>query len=388
MPVNRPHRHQPMICQKVRYTLTWLHGGIGWSDLSPREINNWGDVAGWAEDPNPSYSGWATAFAYHAATDATANLNLLNLPWLDLNAADEVSALQSPGTWIALQAVGINDAGDIVGSAANINDPNLNSLAGPDLPRAFILQNAFNNPLFGSSRFLLLPTPTSPAGLASSNGGGINNYGEAVGSEGGNVVRYQPRVGWPVYDSTLQITFPFSSFGGLRINDDSVVVSGGYRQTFAGTLPNYFPNCQFWGLSNNWIGGQRVTRGKIKGGIVRLPINGAASAVELVSTAGKYSRDINNQGVLVFEMSAVNQATRGFVYYDAINPTSGKKYGLNGDGVLPLDKLVENQDADWLNSSYIRVNSINDIGPVGFGQICGVAQPGYRGFLLTPRKIP
>jgi len=40
-------------------------------------------------------------------------------------------------------------------------------------------------------------------------------------------------------------------------------------------------------------------------------------------------------------------------------------YGLNGDGVLPLEKMIENLDATWLNSSSNRIVRINDSGPVG-----------------------
>ena len=373
---------------KVRYTLTWLQGGTGWANLFPRTMNNWGDVAGGATDSTPTYSGFSTAFAYNATTQTTLNLNLLNIPWLDLNAGSQNSALQSPGTWFAMDSYEINDAGDIVGIAGNVLDANL--------IRAFILQNAFNDPLSTHPRrFLLLPE-IAPV---NSYGTGINNHGEvAVVAYGQWLARYMPRGdgSWPLYDSWLQTAVPSNISDGGRINDDGTIICvqtgrtpTSFRQTFsqalAGTSPDLFPGYRLWGISNWGISGSRVASGNLKGGIIRLPVT--TNVVELVSSKGIYSRDINDQGVLVFESNG-----RGFVSYDVINPTTGKKYGLNGDGVLPLDKLVENQDAVWLNSSEIRVASINDMGPSvghsGLGQIAGVARYPNRCFLLIPKIIP
>ena len=373
---------------KVRYTLTWLQGGTGWANLLPNSMNNWGDVAGGATDSNPIYSGGSTAFAYNAATQTTLNLNLLNIPWLDLNAASEASGLQSPGTWFAEHSYEINDAGDVVGYAGNAQIANVY--------RAFILQNAFNNPANPHPRrFLLLPeiAPVTAYGT------GINNHGEvAVVAYGRWLARYMPRDdgSWPLYDAWLQTAVPSNISDGGRINDDGTIICvlqgrtpTSFRQTFsqalAGATPDLFPGYRLWGISNWGISGSRVASGNTKAGIVRLPVT--SNAVELVSSTGIYSRDINDQGVLVFESNG-----RGLVSYDVINPTTGKKYGLNGDGVLPLDKMVENQDAVWLNSSEIRVASINDLGPSvghsGLGQIAGVARYPNRCFLLIPHTIP
>ena len=113
-----------------------------------------------------------------------------------------------------------------------------------------------------------------------------------------------------------------------------------------------------------------------------MPVLGAASNAQLVysGTDFNYSRAINDYGDLCFEAS-----NRGNLFYDPDSDrTNVNPFGTSGNGVLPLDKLVVNQDADWLNTSLIRFDGINNRNATGLGQICGYASGPGRGFLLTP----
>jgi probable HAF family extracellular repeat protein len=345
--------------------LTWLDGGPGWEAVMPRDINQWGDIAGVAFDYEAGPTTPQTAFA-HSAISGTVNLNELGAAWWDLNAAGPTLA----AGWRASQAFGINDAGEIVGTATNAN---------PNVPtRAFLLVDAFGP----APHFLLLPT----VGTGDQYGRRINNHGEAVGHAiGRGVIRYRRSYGgaWPYYAAVLEISA--SVDGIMDINDDGVIVARNsgvsstvsYRQLVTGTTAVVFAGYEFWSVSNGanaMISGYRtsVKRGQ-SGGPIRLPVLGTANSVQLLSSFGVYARAINDAGDTVFESYG-----RGYLYSDAINPATGIRYGTNGDGVLPLDRLVVNQNADWLDG--IRLDGINN-----HGTICGFTPAGpSRGFVLTP----
>lgn len=190
------------------------------------------------------------------------------------------------------------------------------------------MENAFSL----NSRFLLLPTIGAVAHIALK----INNNREVAGSASGlGTIRYKRlKNTWPYYQA-LEIIPLLGQPNG--INDDGVIVAGSYRQlVYSGTDFNY-------------------------------------------------SRAINDYGDLCFEASL-----RGFLYYDPdSNPQTPNPYGVNDNGILPLDQLVVNQDADWLvNRSLIRLDVINNRDSTGLGEICGFAYGPGRGFVLTPILLP
>src|SRR4051794_21814399 len=317
----------PVVLPPPRYLLTWLDGGPGWRSLVPGDINRWGDVAG--SSIETSQQDMQRAFAYSSTSGSVFDLNVLNAPWWDLNAATPTPA----AGWWAWRAHGINDSGAIVGWATNV-DPN-------SPKRAFVLEDAFGD----SPRFLLLPT----VGAASHYGHRINNDGEVVGYTSESAVIRFGRVGdtWPIYNAVRQVGL--STNGVMDINDDGVIVvrssDGSYRQLAPGAAPTYFAGHEFWSVSNGGaaarISGLRgFTRKGAAGGPMRLPVLGGANDVQILYSSGLYARSVNDDGDVVFESSG-----RGQVYYDAFIPNTGTRYGTNGDGVLPLDRLVVNQDA-------------------------------------------
>jgi hypothetical protein len=359
----------------ARYMLTWLAPvpmSFGGPQVAvfPRDINQSGDLAGFTYDTR-------SAFAYSSTQGTTINLNLLvNAEWLDENGAPA-------GRWWANSAHGINDAGEIVGGATNVDYPTLST-------RGFILEGAFGP----APQFSLLPV----AGAGNQEGWRINNKGEAVGlSVGLGIIRYKPTftIGWPHYTAVLAIA-DSSVDGIMDINDDGVIVArvsttykvGSYRQ-FASGSTSYFAGPQFWSISNGlsstpavpaMTSGSRDKAGTLAGGAFRLPVTTNVAQLIFSGNGGNYARAINDYGDTVFEASG-----RGFLYTDATIPGTSTKYGTSGNGILPLDHLVVNLDADWFANTYmIRFDGIRNRDSTGLGQICGFAYGPKRGFLLTP----
>jgi hypothetical protein len=192
---------------------------------------------------------------------------------------------------------------------------------------------------------------------------------------------------WPYYEATLAIASA-NIEGLMDINDNGHLVAralssgGSYRQKSSGET-EFVAGFEFWavnsGLSEMVCGRRSTTKGKngLTGGSFRMPLFGVVTEALVFPDRG-YARALNDEGDTVFDSG------RGFVYYDAINPSTGTLYGVNGDGILPLDKLVVNQDADWLDGGGIRLEGIRNRDATGLGQICGRAQGRERGFLLTP----
>jgi hypothetical protein len=367
---NKPPPAEPVL-PAARYALTWLDGGTGWEALSPADINQSGVVVGRAYDPNAQFTSPASAFAHSSSTGVTVNLSGLAAAWWDLNAAEPTLA----AGWRAYGASGVNDNGLIVGSASNA-DSNLPA-------RPFILVDAFGLEPY----FLLLPT----VGAGNHYGRRINNGSEAVGASDLGVVRYRPNLtgNWPYYEATLAI--PSANIDGVMdINDNGHVVArasnedGSYRQKNTGET-EFVARHEFWAVNSGpreMVSGRRPkTGGKngLAGGAIRMPLFGSATEALVFPDTG-YARALNNEGDTVFEAFT----TRGFVYYDAINPSTGTRYGVNGDGILPLDKLVVNQDADWLDDGGTRLDGITNRDATALGQICGRVPGLHRGFLLTP----
>ena len=76
---------------------------------------------------------------------------------------------------------------------------------------------------------------------------------------------------------------------------------------------------------------------------------------------------------------------RSFMRTDAVSSTpmqsnrgQTQRYGTNGNGIIPLDSLVRNPDATWLNAPFLRLDGSNNrVDPnnpdsTGFGQIIGL----------------
>ena len=375
------------VLPNVRYTLTKLGPVSGFQTVWVSAPNGMGDGVGTASAGIGSPPG--TALAYHSGTGGSPvifDLNGLSAPWYDLNEMVLPGNVPTPVLgWKAPRAFGLNVAGDIVGYAENTVNPSLPL-------RAYLLENAFGT----APRFLLLPTVAAVSHLAN----GINNSGEIVVQVTGlGVYRYKrlaPFV-WPYYVVPASAAIP-GNIGGGKINDVGAIIAqagdlpvgkfGSYRQQLDGQPPEYFSGYLFTALSNSYIGGSRDIIGKVKGGAFRMPELGAASSAQIIfsGSIGNYVRDINDYGDLCFESTG-----RVFLYTDAINPDTKIKYGTNGNGILPLDQMVDYPtDADWLNNtSYIRFTGISsrDL-TIGFGQICVVNFGSNRGFLLTPHTIP
>lgn len=217
------------------------------------------------------------------------------------------------------------------------------------------------------------------------------------GVSGDWVIRYQRNsVAWPYYTPILE---PIPR-GEPDINDAGVVVSGAYRQLASGTSPTFFSGYNLRKVSNGFpalaipamIGGSRAaTSGKTgqAGGAIRLPAAGGASNVQLVySGANNHSGVINDYGDLCIVVGQFSNPGTGFLYYDPDSiPTTANPYGVNGNGILPLNNLVVTQDPDWLNKASVTLSGINNRDTTGLGQICGTAYysgQGPRSFVLTP----
>jgi hypothetical protein len=353
----------PVVLPPARYMIQWLDGGPGWTSVLPQFINQTGGVAGNAFDQNSP-----TSFVFaHSAATGTFNVNDLGAIWWDLNAPTPTSV----AGWRATFAKGINDQGDIAGTATQLNS-NVPS-------RAFILQGAFG----AAPRFLLLPTVSGE----SHYGGDINNHGEAIGG-GPAFIRWQPRGdSWPFYVALPQSGMP--SNAAVGINDDGVVVAStsgttttSYRQPFAGAQPVVFNNLQFFGISNGWISGISM-KGKnpIPPGIIRLPAMGTLNDVQVIASFGSSPRGVNDYGDVTFESGGP-----GYLFYDAINANTGIRYGTNGDGLLPFDRMIVNPTADFLNNNCPRITGVSNRDATGLGVICGwtLATTPSRAFLLVP----
>jgi hypothetical protein len=384
----------------VRYGLQWIDGGPGWAITSPRDIKQAGDFVGYAQDAL-----LGTVFSAFACPDGGTpiNLNDLDADWWDLNAP----APTSVEGWWAAGAYGINDGGGTdadplliigfatVGSAESAN---------PSHPtRAFVLVNAFGPAPY----FLLLPT----VGAGNQFGKRINNSGQAVGVTGAGAIRYLPLANWPislddwpVYRADLAIRDAgINGPGAADINDAGDIVaitwpkapspSGSWRQSGTTGATAFFAGHEFPRVNNATpalISGSRGKSGGLVGGAFRLPVTaqtGSAAQIIFPGDLSNYARAINDDGDTV-----VHANGRGFLYTDAISPRTNTRYGTSGNGILPLDSLVWNPDARWLNAPFLRLDGSNNrVDPdhpdtAGFGQICGRAQGnGYdRGFLLTP----
>ncbi len=364
----------PLVLPPVRYSLTWLDFEFGGQTFHPEDINNSGMVVGLASDPTTG--GNITAVAY-SSTLGTFYLNDLPLndllpraSWWDLDATGETQAFG----WSAFIANGINDFGDIVGYAKSTTNPNL-----PD--RAFLLENALSD----TPRFLLLPTVALGTHHRAT---GVNNLGEVVGyAVNLSVIRYSPVATWPYYVAIEEMAVSASD---AEINDAGVIVaqeksnSGFYQQLILGGPSKFFSGTHFYSLSNGSLGVPAYVsgyRGR-KAGVVRQPV-GFSSVPQTIYANGQPGALVNDNGDLCFAYQI-----RGLLYYE--NATTGTNYGTLSNGILPLDKLVTNQDSDWLStgSSGIALRGINTRGTLGFGQICGYQFGSNRGFLLTPIPIP
>ncbi len=118
-----------------------------------------------------------------------------------------------------------------------------------------------------------------------------------------------------------------------------------------------------------------------------------ASNVQLVYS-GANNRSYNHSGVIndfgdlcIVDGQFSNPGT-GYLYYDPDSiSTTANPYGVNGNGILPLNNLVVTQDPNWLNKASVTLSGINNRDTTGLGQICGTAyysSGGPRSFVLTP----
>lgn len=360
----KPQPPEEPVLPDVRYVLTWLDLGIGW-EMRAVDMNDSGGVVGYAFDPADS----ANRLAFvHTASTGTQDLNgIPNAVWIDLD-ADE-NALPATG-WIAETARGINELGQIVGTA--LHDVTL-------ARRAFLLVD-----LGGvTPQFLLLPQ----VGVGENKGAALNDNGLVVGYGSGTTFLYTPIAEWPWYTGE---DLGFNCDTVADINNAGVIVTRvGFRYT-PGEPVDYFPGHWFYGINDGidensaMISGSRErTRGKNgqEGGAIRLFELDNQEEVLYSGSLFTIGKGINDAGDV-----CIGTGNRGFVYTDMTND-AGEKFGA-----LALDDLVLNQDDDWLDSQ-IHPWAINNPDSTGFGQICGETAPyatgGFRrAFLLTPVLLP
>lgn len=370
----------PPVLPDVLYTLQWLDGGPGWEVTSPKDLNNLGDVVGYAQERNYVFGDAFTPFACSRG-GTPFDLNGLNAPWYDLNAPVPTVG----GGWRATFAYGINDERVIVGYATNVNT---------NVERGFVLTGAFGPAPY----FWLLPT----VGTGNQYARHINNHGQIVGTAPGGAVRWRPLANWPYYQASLAIADP--SVNGpiaVDINDAGDIVANGsegsYRQTEAGAAV-YFPSHIFARINDatpaQICGSRNKVSSRLAGGAFRLAATaqtGGEAQIIFPGAAGNYARAINDSSDTV-----VHADGRGFLYTDAVKPVVNLRYGTSGNGLIPLDSLVWNADDQWRNTPFLRLDGSNNradpLNPddAGFGQICGRAQGdgNERGFLLTPVPAP
>lgn len=359
----------------VGYLLTRLEGVGG------RDINNHGDVVGFA-----GFSG----YAFDGTTSAVTNLNDLASTWYDLNAATPFTVTTG---WTASTAHGINDAGDIVGTASKLaTGKGKNKVVYNN--RVYVLENAFNRDA-RPRRFLLLPTRSDVDYWAWR----INNWGVVVAGEDDadrGVMRYTPQAEWPYY--TVEAIPGTNGLGFVDINDYGVIIdrysdASGSSRIIPGAGPNdpdqieYFSGVEFLSISNNYISGYSFITGAA--GPMRLPELGVSTDLEVIwpneDQSYGWSRGVNDRGDTIFVARDGNGIQRSYLYTDEINPATGTRYGFDGNGILPLDQLIVNPDTNWWDSS-VLARGINNFNVNGFGEICGMG--GGGGFVLTPILLP
>jgi probable HAF family extracellular repeat protein len=346
------------------YQLTWL-GTLGGANSSAFDMNNRGEVVGYAANSNGS----SRAFLYTTQTGMV-DLNTLADTWVDLGAPEDPAE-----GWIAKYAYGTNDVGQIVGMARNAAAE----------ARAFLF-----DPTGESPRFFLLPTLSAGEHRAVA----INDFGDIVGywEDPGVEWRYFLYTAADGQMTDLQTPSPCLDPGHARSNVDinnagQIVTGTGWRYTPGGEGWRFFANLYPQGINQagTFVGNAALWKGKNNLYDAAFRFRDPGPAEILLQCSSRISPtaiafDVNSSGdVCVHGVQSWPDGRRGYLYTDQ-------------HGLLRLDDLVTGSPealARWAGWD-ITPFAINDRDETGFGQIWGFRYSVsngvgvYSAFLLTP----
>ncbi len=311
----------------VHYQLTFLDK-LGHSDSLAYDINNAGDVVGVVNDGQGT-SG--RAFLYEASTGIVHDVNDL--------------AGDTQG-WTATEARGINQLGQIVGTAVDANGTT----------RGFLLDRTVQPP-----RFVVLPE----SGPGSQGARAINNLGDIVGvREGGYLVLWSPIGGTYVTQEWLELQ-------PTAINDSGQIMSFSGRRYTPGVGWEDFSSYNVtWGggMSND---GTFVGRRAAKPREIAFRFTDPDRMENLLAQSAAYGVDVNSAGDVLI------QATSWVYLY------------TDRDGLWDLNKLLVGDAADvavWMDRINRSPAAIADRDATGFAPICGTLRAGspFIAYVLTP----
>ena len=333
------HAGKPVPPPPVYYDVLDLGEG------SPHEMNDAGIMVG-----HSHLNGHAYRFDW-----LTGRVDLNDgATWVDL----EVGNL-SPTGWTAVDATDINNLGEIVGYAQNTLGET----------RAYYFD--------GRSSFKLLPGPAFTGSRVTLK---INDGGTICAAEGyANVMVFSL-----ILNTYARVDIPLSIVAGVvDINNDGVIVATNNAQDptsvrFVLGVSGYttFPHCALRHMSDTYICGVRAASGKVKGGPIRLPVNGMLSAVQpLTSTnypMSAWAGGVNNAGDVVINALLV-------LYKDGVS------LKIN-DLIAPESRAFWfAHDFMWPSgiSNRIAISATEGYGLIGFQGVSGGIS---SAILLLPRK--
>ena len=380
----------PVTLPDVRYVRTWLEykvDGVDWQ-TSATDVNDSGVVVGYARPEGfvfvpEDLRAWVyigSANVIDGVDDVLDLTDIIGDNWTDLDAEEDAETATG---WIALRADGINENGEIVGTA--FNEFTLEE-------RAFLLIDGALGP-----EALLLPQ----VGVGNMVGAAVNDLGWVVGGgndsgDGRSTILYNPLTGYEGED----LGFPIWANWGAEINNAGVIVTNGSSAAYRYTpgengvddIVEAFPDHSFYGINNGNIvvpamicGARDRKRGKVgyEGGTIRLSeFHVFGDPVEILFGDRRYFQfpDINDDGDV-----CSSDDDRGYVYTDRRDLVTDEQFGVLG--VMALDDLLLNPpDARWVDSAVYPSVMGNAIGLDDFGMICGISglTSQRRAFLLTP----
>lgn len=268
--------------------------------------------------------------------------------------------------WLAIKASGMNESGQIVGQAKNVDTGET---------RGFMFDPQ-------GPQCVLLPPPLHSPGQTARE---INNFGDILASEGGGwITQYT----WDASNDEYVLTDSWQKNSSIIVgfNDSGqILLVNGLRYTpgigwedFSATTYGI----KFYrGMSNigAFVGAREEGKGKFPTRFCyRFTDGDPDEMLDIVEGAGTAS-DVNSDGDV-----CLIPGHRGFIYTDE-------------DGLWALDNMVTGDPADvedWGNALFTYVRKISDRDETGFRSICGraVFSTKFRGkttttvsaFLLTP----